>query len=143
MLTYYGNPLVEHFPTHAEQYNQNINGLSWGAANLAWQSVQLFQQYSALALLFGVQALDLRSFAEIGHYDGRRLVGPLVASLYSAVYDAVGLRPDQEAPLIFDDADQSLEGMLDALVENISCGGSAVVAVEPLLKMFDDAGLAC
>ena len=42
LLTYYGNPLVEHFPTHAEQYNQNINGLSWGAANLAWESVRAF-----------------------------------------------------------------------------------------------------
>jgi phenylalanine ammonia-lyase len=143
MLTYYGNPLVEHFPTHAEQYNQNINGLSWGAANLAWQSVQLFQQYSAIALIFGVQALDLRSFAENGHYDGRRLVGPLVASLYSAVCDALGVRPGQDAPLIFNDADQSLEGMLDALVADISSGGSAVVAVEPVLNLFDDAGLAC
>ena len=33
MLTYNANPTVEHFPTHAEQFNQNVNGLSWGSAN--------------------------------------------------------------------------------------------------------------
>ena len=49
MLTYFGNPIVEHFPTHAEQFNQNINGLSWGSANLAWKSVELFQHYLSVA----------------------------------------------------------------------------------------------
>ncbi len=61
LLTYYGNPLVEHFPTHAEQFNQNINGLSWGSANLASQCVELFTHYTSVALIFAVQAVDLRA----------------------------------------------------------------------------------
>ena len=65
MLTYFGNPLVEHFPTHAEQFNQNVNGLSWGSANLAWQSVELFTQYTAVALIFAVQSLDLRAIRQL------------------------------------------------------------------------------
>jgi phenylalanine ammonia-lyase len=141
LLTYYAAPLVEHFPTHAEQYNQNVNGLSWGAANLAWQSVQLFQQYSSLALVFAVQALDLRSFADHGHYDGRCQLGTLAKSLYTSVYAALGLSPGQDAPLIFDDADQSLEALLAELVENIATGGGVAAAVEPLLAMFDEANL--
>ena len=75
MLTYYGNPIVEHFPTHAEQYNQNINGLSWGSANLAWKSVELFQHYLSVALIFSIQALDLRAKSNLGHYDGRGMLG--------------------------------------------------------------------
>jgi phenylalanine ammonia-lyase len=65
MLTYLGNPIVEHFPTHAEQFNQNVNGLSWGAANLAWRSVTWFRSYLAVSLLFGVQALDLSAKKEL------------------------------------------------------------------------------
>ena len=41
-----GIRFVEHFPTHAEQFNQNVNGLSWGAANLASSArVELFTHY--------------------------------------------------------------------------------------------------
>ena len=50
MLAHQANPLVQHYPTHAEQYNQNINGLSWGSANLAWRSVELFQALQRLGV---------------------------------------------------------------------------------------------
>jgi phenylalanine ammonia-lyase len=143
LLTYYANPLVEHFPTHAEQYNQNINGLSWGAANLTWQSVRLFQQYTALALIFGVQSLDLRSHVENGHYDGRALLGTLAEPLYAAVYEAVDSKPGEDTPLIFNDADQLLETLLADLVESITSGGAPVSAVEPLIALFDQANLSC
>ena len=143
LLTYYGNPLVEHFPTHAEQYNQNINGLSWGAANLAWESVELFQQYAAVAIIFGIQAIDLRARHQLGHFDGRSLLGTHVEPLYSATYDAVGACPSARAPLIRNDADQSLEHYLNELCTNIRAEGSVVAAVHPLLDMFDGAHLGC
>ena len=82
MLTWLGNPLVEHFPTHAEQFNQNVNGLSWGSANLAWKSVELFHRYLPVALIFAVQALDLRAKSSLGHFDGRALLGDLAESVY-------------------------------------------------------------
>ena len=143
LLTYYGNPLVEHFPTHAEQYNQNINGLSWGSANLAWESVKLFQHYSALALIFAVQALDLRARTQLGHADGRRLLGSLVEPLYEAVYEAVGATPGEQAPLVFDDADQSLEAYLGLLSTSISEQGRVILSIAPVLRKFDEANLAC
>ena len=75
MLTWLGQPLTHHFPTHAEQFNQNINGLSWGSANLAWQSTETFSQYLAISLLCSIQALDLRAMDQSGHFDGGELLG--------------------------------------------------------------------
>ena len=92
MLTYYGNPLVEHFPTHAEQFNQNINGLSWGSAQLAARWVELFTHYTSVALIFAVQSVDLRTYLTHGHYDGRALIGSSLVPLYEAVYEMFGCR---------------------------------------------------
>src|SRR5205085_2786686 len=53
LLTFLGNPLADRFPTHAEQFNQNINSLSFPSANLTRQSVEAFRQYIGVALIFG------------------------------------------------------------------------------------------
>jgi phenylalanine ammonia-lyase len=67
MLTFLGQSFVGRFPTHAEQFNQNINSLGLGSANLARQSIETFYQYMAVALMFGVQAVDLRTYLVAGH----------------------------------------------------------------------------
>jgi len=141
MLTYFGNPLVEHFPTHAEQYNQNVNGLSWGAANLAARSVELYETYASVALLFAVQSVDLRARALEGHHDGRSLLGPLVIPLYEAVYSTVGRTPGTEKPLIGGDADQSLEVALANLSASIRGNGAIVEAVEPIVDSLNESAL--
>ena len=138
LLTYYGNPIVQHFPTHAEQFNQNINGLSWGSANLAWKSVELFQHYLSVALIFSVQALDLRAKSSFGHYDGRSLLGSLVTPLYEAVCDAAKTKPGRDQPFLFDDRDQWLEEQLAAIGENIASHGAIVEVVQPILESFDE-----
>lgn len=43
LLTFYGNSIADRFPTHAEQYNQNINSQEFASANLARTSVEIFQ----------------------------------------------------------------------------------------------------
>jgi phenylalanine ammonia-lyase len=137
MLTYYGNPIVEHFPTHAEQYNQNINGLSWGSANLAWKSVELFHHYLAVALIFSIQALDLRAKSTLGHYDGRGMLGPLAVSLYESTCRAMDHTPQSDRPFLFDDRDQWLEQRQASLYENIRGNGAVMRAIEPILESFD------
>ena len=137
MLTYLGNPIVEHFPTHAEQFNQNINGLSWGAANMAWRSVELFQHYLSVALIFSVQAIDLRAKSTLGHYDGRALLGSLLAPLYSAVCDTAGVERGKDRPFLYDDSDRWLEEQLAALHTDICRHGKVTDAVEPILDSFD------
>ncbi len=143
MLTYLGNPLVEHFPTHAEQFNQNINGLSWGSANFAARSVELFTHYAGIALIFAVQSVDLRAYAIHGHHDGRKLMGAGLIPLYEAVYKTLEKQLDESSPLIFNDADQSLEQGLQRLSENIDVDGSLVTAVSPIVESFKESNLSC
>ncbi len=135
MLTWAANPLVEHYPTHAEQFNQNINGLSWGAAQLAWRSVELYRHYISVALIFGVQALDLRAQMELKHCDGRELLSPTLAPLYESVCDAISVQPTQAKPLLLDDADQWIEQQLEDLTAGIASGELAA-AVEPVSQSF-------
>ena len=141
MLTYNGNPLVEHFPTHAEQFNQNINGLSWGAANLAWKSVELYQQYTAVALIFAVQALDMRAKSSCGHYDGRVVLGESAQPLYAAVLDVLNVSPGKDKPFLFNDSDRWLEQDVETLVQDICDKGSVATAVKPILESFEDSFL--
>src|SRR5262249_49449544 len=49
LLSFYGNSIADRFPTHAEQFNQNINSQAMGSANLARRSLGLFQHYLANA----------------------------------------------------------------------------------------------
>lgn len=134
MLTHLGNPLVEHYPTHAEQFNQNVNGLSWGASNLAGQSIELFTSYAAVALIFAVQAIDLRADKdEDGSCDGRTLLqGPLLP-LYEAVYELAGRTPGGESPLVSDHEGKPLEQTLADLATSIREEGAVVEAVSEIV----------
>ena len=82
LLTFFGNSLVDRFPTHAEQFNQNINSQGFGSANLTRQAIETFHHYIAIALLFGVQAVDLRTYGLVGHYDAQTCLSPATARLW-------------------------------------------------------------
>lgn len=136
MLTWAGNPITEHFPTHAEQFNQNINGLSWGSANLAWKSVGLFRHYLSVATIFAVQALDLRAKSLLNHYDGRALIGTHLVAVYDAACQAMQTDADAARPLLFNDSDVWLEQHLARINHNIEQHGDLLQAVEPILESF-------
>lgn len=138
MLTYLGNPIVEHFPTHAEQFNQNINGLSWGAANMAWKSVGMFRQYLAVASLFAIQAVDLRAKDELDHFDGRELLGESGRVFYDAVSEVVGVDPNRQKPYLFDDTDRWLEQDIENLANDIAIQGSLISSVEGISDSFEE-----
>ena len=133
-LAYLGNPITEHFPTHAEQFNQNVNGLSWGAANLASESMRLFRHYISVAMIFAVQAVDLRAAKAFGHFDGRKLLGDATGQLYDTVYESWGRTPSGSCPLVFDDGDQILEVELEKLHDLICEGASFRGIVQPVLS---------
>lgn len=136
MLTYFGQPLTHHFPTHAEQYNQNINGLSWGSANLAWDSVKMFSQYLATSLLSGIQALDLRAFEMVGHFDGSTLLGSTGQRLYLAIHQLLNADPDPLQPFLFNDEDRWLEKDIETIAENLFAQGELISAVKPILESY-------
>ena len=141
LLTFYGNSIADRFPTHAEQYNQNINSQGFASANLARTSVEIFQQYIALALMFGVQSVDLRTYAVAGHYDARATLSPATQDLYMAVRNVVGRPPNKERPYIWDDNEQGLDSHISKIADDITCGGQIVTAISEVLSALKSVNL--
>ena len=108
-LMFYGNSLVSHFPSHAEGFNQNINSQGYGAANLTRRAIEIFRHYLAISLLFGVQAVDLRSRQTAGHYDAAPLLSPASRALYEGVLQVLGRETSAERPLIYNDDEQEID----------------------------------
>jgi phenylalanine ammonia-lyase len=134
LLTFFGNSLVDRFPTHAEQFNQNINSQGFGSANLARQSIDTFQQYMAIALMFGVQAVDLRTHQCFGHYDARETLSPATLPLYEAVREVVGRPPTAHRPYIWNDNEQPLDAHIARVAADIRAGGRIPQAVNEVLE---------
>lgn len=134
ILTFFGNSLVDRFPTHAEQFNQNISSQGLGSARLARQAVDIFQQYMAIALMFGVQAVDLRTYAVAGHYDARAYLSPASARLYEAVRAVVGRPPAAQRPYIWNDDEQPLDVHIARLAADIAAAGRTAHAVTDIVR---------
>jgi phenylalanine ammonia-lyase len=133
LITFYGNSLVDRFPTHAEQFNQNINSQGLGASNLARQSINAFHQYMAVALMFGAQAVDLRTYRAKGHYDARGALSHASLKLYEAVREVVEQPPSEKRPYIRNDNEQMLAEHIRLIAADIAAGGRIPQSVEPTL----------
>jgi phenylalanine ammonia-lyase len=137
LLTFFGNSLVDRFPTHAEQFNQNINSQGFGSANLARQAIEMFHQYMAIALMFGVQAVDLRTYTLAGHYDSCEFISPTTLPLYRAVREVVNRPPAIDRPFIRNDNEQPLDLFIAAIAADIASGGHIPQAVQGLVESFE------
>ena len=133
MITFFGNSLVDRFPTHAEQFNQNINSQGLGSANLTRQSIDALQQYISVALMFGVQAVDLRTYLVKKHYDVRATLSPASLKLYEAVREVVGQPPFENRPYIRNDNEQYLAEHIQLVTADVASGGQIPQAVETVL----------
>ena len=129
VIAFLGNSLADRFPTHAEQFNQNINSQGMGSANLARQSIEAFHQYMAVALMFGIQAADLRTHLAAGHYDARRCLSPGTSKLYEAVLQVLGITPSGDRPYIRDDNEQILSEHISVIAADIAAAGRIPEAV--------------
>ncbi len=133
-MPFFGNSLADRFPTHAEQFNQNLNSQGFGSANLARQALDTFHQYMAIALMFGVQAVDLRTYAVTGHYQACAGLSPATARLYAAVREVVGVPPSASRPYLWNDHEQSLDLHLARLAADIATGGGLQHAVADVVS---------
>ena len=137
LLSFYGNSIADRFPTHAEQFNQNINSQGYASANLARRSIDIFQQYMAIALMFGVQAVDLRTYVMAGHYDARACLSPATLQLYTALREVVGQPPTTSRPYIWNDREQALDSHIARIAGDIAAGGRIVQAVNDILSSLN------
>jgi phenylalanine ammonia-lyase len=129
MLSFYGNSIADRFPTHAEQFNQNVNSQGYGSANLTRRSLDIFEQYLAIALMFAVQAVDMRTYAFAGHYDARLCLSPASARLYEAVRRLLGRPPSADRPYLFDDREQFLDSHVARILSDLAANGEIVAAL--------------
>lgn len=136
-LLFYGNSLADRFPTHAEGFNQNINSQGFGSANLARRSVDIYQQYMALSLIFAVQSVDLRCKLKEGHYNASKVISPHSKPLYEAIYNVIGHPITAEKALIRNDNEQSLESYVAAITDDIKNNGAIVGAVEHIEALIE------
>jgi phenylalanine ammonia-lyase len=125
LVAYFSTPLADRFPTHAEQFNQNINSQSFGAAHLADLQLGLMEQHLACGLLAAVQAVDLR--AELHETPARDLLSPGTIAVYRKLRAAVG-RADDGRPIAGHDEEQVLEHWVQAVAREIAEGGSFVAS---------------
>ena len=134
LICHQGQPLADRFPTHAEQFNQNINSQALGSATLTRRSLDLFEHYLAVALIFAVQAVDLRCRLLHGHCDARRSLSPATRPLYEAVRHICGKPHAGAEAFLHDDDQQPLDRFLALLSDQLHGGGELDAAVAPQLQ---------
>jgi phenylalanine ammonia-lyase len=129
LISFYGQSIVDRFPTHAEQFNQNINSQAMNSANLARETLDVLEHYLALALLCAVQAVELRAKLVAGSYDARTVLSPGTAALYQAARNAAAGSPDAGRPLHWNDLEEFLQPKVEGLLADIEARGATWAAL--------------
>lgn len=138
LLSFYGNSLTDRFPTHAEQFNQNINSQGFGSAYLTRKSMHIMQTYIALSFMFGIQSVDLRSKKQCGHYDARLLLSSSTLQIYESILETIGVSPSEKRPYIWDDNEQSLDRHIALIADDIIRGGAIKHALKDQLASLQE-----
>jgi phenylalanine ammonia-lyase len=129
LMAFYGQSIVDRFPTHAEQFNQNINSQAMNSANLARETLDVFTHFMAVSLFCAVQAIELRAKLVTGRYDARAILSPATEELYLAARAAASGPPTPERPLFWNDMDQMVQPMIEGLIEALVKAGPILRAV--------------
>jgi phenylalanine ammonia-lyase len=129
LIGYYGQPVADRFPTHAEQFNQNINSQAMNSANLAREQLEVLEHYLALALLCAIQAVELRASQAAATYDARAVLSPGTRALYEAARTAAAGPPDAARPLHWNDLDEFIQPKVEGVLADIAAQGSILRAV--------------
>ncbi|WP_086933918.1 aromatic amino acid ammonia-lyase [Agarilytica rhodophyticola] len=136
LMLFYGQSLGDKYAVHAEMFNQNINSLGLGAATLTKESVYLMERYAAICLIFGLQAVDLRSYNKFSTYDPRPYLSGHTLALYESAMNILNLPFSADKPFIWNDADQNLDEYITAIVEDLQ-GKNRLTEVLPSFSMKD------
>ncbi len=119
LVQFHARPMADLFPTHAEQFNQNINSQGMNAANLTRDAVEVAEQFLACAAVFAIQAVELRAHAEGAGYDATDLLSPATRRFYLVAREIAGGGSAGAAPLIWNDADAAIQPRIEALMADL------------------------
>jgi phenylalanine ammonia-lyase len=126
-LLHLANPVVTLYPTHAEQFNQNINSQSFNAGVLAQESISLLKYHLSAALIFAAQGADLRAKQQFETCLGRKVLGRLSSRLHDAIYTVVGRSPSPASPLISNDPECPIDQSLQRLFADLTARDSVIL----------------
>ncbi|MBL0935101.1 MAG: aromatic amino acid lyase [Rhizobiaceae bacterium] len=138
LMSFYGQSIVDRFPTHAEQFNQNVNSQAMNSANLARETIDVLEHYLAAALMIGVQAVELRAKLVADSYDAREILSEATVPLYMAARQAASGAPDAARPLHFDDLDGFIQPKVEGILADIAAGGATMRAVGDVRAAWAD-----
>ena len=134
LISFYGQSIVDRFPTHAEQFNQNINSQSMNAANLAREQMDVLEHYLAVALICAVQAVELRAKLVSDTYDACAVLSPATQRLYVAARSAASGPPDSSRPLHWNDLDEFLQPKVEGLLADIARRGGVFDSIADVCR---------
>jgi phenylalanine ammonia-lyase len=129
LITFYGQSIADQFPTHAEQFNQNINSQAMNSANLARDSLDVFSHFMAVMVYCAVQAVELRSKLIAGSYDAREVLSPATRALYEVARRAALGEPDAQRPLHWNDTEEFIQPKIEGLINALQPEGAILRAV--------------
>jgi phenylalanine ammonia-lyase len=129
LIAFYGQSIVDRFPTHAGQSNQNINSQAMNAANLARESLEVCAHFMAVMLYCAVQAVELRSQLVAGSYDAREVLSPATRALYEAARGAALGIPLARRPLHWNDVEEFIRPKVEGLLNALQPNGAVLEAV--------------
>jgi phenylalanine ammonia-lyase len=124
LIEFYGHSIADRFPTHAEQFNQNINSQGFNSANLSRKSIELFRKYLSLSLLFAVQAIDLRSHKEFSSYEGHAFLSPATLPLYLRVREITQRPSIPQKPWLWNDGEHKLDEQVSKIDADLTSPSS-------------------
>lgn len=119
LVQYHARPMADLFPTHAEQFNQNINSQGMNAANLTRDAVEVAEQFLACAAIFALQGVELRAHQETGRYDAAPVLSDATRPFYAVARAIAGGEPGARTSLIWDDADAAIQPRIEALMADL------------------------
>jgi phenylalanine ammonia-lyase len=142
LIAFYGQSIADRFPTHAEQFNQNVNSQAMNSANLARESLDVFTHYIALTLFCAVQAVELRAKQTSGSYDARTVLSQGTHDLYVAARTAASGGPDPDRPVHWDDFDGFIQPKIEGLIAALSPEGPVIEVLADLIASLRSGGTA-
>jgi phenylalanine ammonia-lyase len=137
LVHFYAHSVTDLYPTHAEQFNQNINSQAMNAANLAREAVDASEHFLANALVFAVQAVELRAHAVAQSYDAGGVLSGASRALYVAARTAALGAPRADRPLVWNDHD---DGFIQPKVEGVLAAIRSGALVKTIKKTRDAIG---
>lgn len=130
LIHFYARSMADLYPTHAEQFNQNINSQAMNSANLTRDCIELCEHFLACALVFAVQAVELRSNHSGNGYDPSSLLSGATRDFYRTARKVAAGPPSADQPLIWDDMDGFIEDKVANLLDDISAGGKLIESIQ-------------